>query len=64
MGSFDFCLVSTSRNFARPMRFESRSLSEYVWLRHRNALTERAWEDAVQELDKLNGEAKKARQQD
>ena len=46
------------------MRFESRSLSEYVWLRHRNALTERAWEDAVQELDKLNGEAKKARQQD
>ena len=46
------------------MRFESRSLSENVWLRHRNALTERAWEDAVQELDKLNGEAKKALQQD
>ena len=46
------------------MRFGLRGLSEYFWLRHRKALTERAWEDAVQGLNKLNGAAKKARQQD
>ena len=41
------CLVRRPHYSARLMRFGSRGLS---WVRHRNALTEIAWEDAAQGL--------------
>ena len=42
------CLVRRPNYFARLMRFGSRGPSEFFsQIRHRNALTEIAWEDAV-----------------
>ena len=43
------CLVRRPHYSARLMRFGSRGPSEFFsQIRHRNALTEMAWEDAVQ----------------
>ena len=45
------CLVRRPHYSARLMRFGSRGPSEFSsQMRHRNALTEKAWEDAVQGL--------------
>ena len=45
------CLVRRPHYSARLMRFGSRGLSEFFsQTRHRNAFTEKAWEDAVQGL--------------
>ena len=45
------CLVRRPHYSARLMRFGSRGPSEFFsQIRHRNALTEIAWEDAVQGL--------------
>ena len=51
------CLVPKLHYCARPMRFGSRGSSEFSpgrspRIRHRNALTEKAWEDALQGLGK------------
>ena len=45
------CFVPRPRYCARPMRFASRGRSSRI--RHRNALTKKAWEDAVQGLNKI-----------
>ena len=55
------CLVSRPQYSARPMRFGSRGPSRVLRaspgcstrIHHRNALAERAWEDAVQGLGKM-----------
>ena len=49
------CLVPRPHYYAQPMRFGSRDPRKFLraspgrssWIRHRNALTERAWKDAV-----------------
>ena len=47
------CLVPRPHYWARPMSFGSRGLSELSRIRHRNALVEKAWEEAVQGLRKV-----------
>ena len=47
------CLVPRPHYWARPMSFGSRGLSELSRIRHRNALVEKAWEEAVQGLGKV-----------
>ena len=47
------CLVPRPHYWARPMSFGSRGLSELSRIRHRNALVEKAWEEAVQRLGKV-----------
>ena len=49
--SLFICLAPRPHYYARPMRIGSRGPSELI--RHRNALTEKAWEDAVQGLGEL-----------
>ena len=50
------CLIPRPHYCARSMTFGSRGLSEFPGcssrVRHRNALTDEAWEDAVQGLGK------------
>ena len=49
----DCCLVPRPHYYAQPMRFGSRGLRKFLsQIRHRNALTERAWKDAIQGLGK------------
>ena len=48
---FIICLVPRHHYCARPMRIGSRCPSGLIC--HRNALTEKAWEDAVQGLGEL-----------
>ena len=58
---FVSCLVPRPYHSTRPMRFGSRIPSEFLRaspscssrIRHRNALTEKAWEDAPQRLGKF-----------
>ena len=45
------CFVPRPRYCARPMRFASRGRSSRI--RHRNALTKKAWEDAIRGLNKI-----------
>ena len=60
MKSVDYfsCLVPRPHYYARPMRFGSRGSRKFLppgrscRIRHRSALTERAWKDAVQGLGK------------
>ena len=51
MPLFNICLVPRYHYCARPMRIGSRGPSGLIC--HRNALTEKAWEDAVQGLGEL-----------